>query len=163
MPAKYTNDVVIVRVPVVSPDGGAAWRALYEEEAPDAEPVEDDEGAAAHRAQADALEIEAQAKRRLADEYDAAQERGEVSSGRDGPGAGVLHGNAKATVADLGLTRKAIHEARQLRDAEEASPGVIRRTLDERLATGRPLVARLRAEHLAIVTDSPPLGCSGPR
>ncbi len=32
----------------------------------------------AHRAQADALEIEAMAKRRLADEYDAAQERGEV-------------------------------------------------------------------------------------
>jgi hypothetical protein len=32
----------------------------------------------AHRAQADALEIEAGAKRRLADEYDAAQERGEV-------------------------------------------------------------------------------------
>jgi hypothetical protein len=35
--------------------------------------------AAAHRAQADALEIEAQAKRRLADEYDAAQDRGEVA------------------------------------------------------------------------------------
>jgi len=30
-----------------------------------------------HRAQADALEIEATAKRRLADEYDVAQERGE--------------------------------------------------------------------------------------
>ncbi len=38
--------------------------------------------AAAHRAQADALEIEAAAKRRLADEYDAAQETGEVA----GPG-----------------------------------------------------------------------------
>ena len=37
---------------------------------------------AAYRAQADALEIEAQAKRRLADEYDAAQERGEVATGR---------------------------------------------------------------------------------
>jgi hypothetical protein len=34
--------------------------------------------AKAHRAQADALEIEAMAKRRLADEYDAAQLRGEV-------------------------------------------------------------------------------------
>ena len=31
-------------------------------------------------AQADALEIEAQAKRRLASEYDAAQERGEVQT-----------------------------------------------------------------------------------
>ena len=38
--------------------------------------------------------IEAGAKRRLANEYDAAQERGEVSTGRDGPGAGVLNGNA---------------------------------------------------------------------
>ncbi|MEY9532152.1 hypothetical protein [Sinorhizobium fredii] len=35
--------------------------------------------AAAHRAQADALEIESTAKRRLADAYDAAQERGEVA------------------------------------------------------------------------------------
>lgn len=33
--------------------------------------------AAAHRAQADVLEIESIAKRRLADEYDAAQDRGE--------------------------------------------------------------------------------------
>ena len=72
------------------------------------------------------MEIAAQAKRRLADEYDAAQERGEVSTGRDGPGAGVLDGNAKATVSDLGLTQKAIHEARQLRDAKAADPGVIR-------------------------------------
>lgn len=32
---------------------------------------------ATHRTQADALEIEARAKRRLADEYDAAQEHGE--------------------------------------------------------------------------------------
>lgn len=35
-----------------------------------------------HRRQADFLEIEAMAKRRLADEYDAAQERGEVAKGR---------------------------------------------------------------------------------
>jgi hypothetical protein len=74
--------------------------------------------AAAHLAQADALEIEALAKRMLADEYDAAQERGEVASGRDGPGAGVADGNAKATAADVGLSRKDVHEARLIRDAE---------------------------------------------
>jgi len=34
---------VVVRVPVVSPDNGAAWRALYEGEPPAAEPVEDEE------------------------------------------------------------------------------------------------------------------------
>ncbi|MGY4286143.1 hypothetical protein ACVWXO_005363 [Bradyrhizobium sp. LM2.7] len=39
--------------------------------------------AAAYRAQADALDIEAQAKRRLADEYDAAQARGEVAKQGD--------------------------------------------------------------------------------
>ena len=82
--------------------------------------------AAARHAQADALEIEAQAKRRLADEYDAAQQRGEVATQSRG-GAniadGVPGGNTVATISDLGLTRKAIHEAQQLRDAED--PGWI--------------------------------------
>ena len=41
-----------------------------------------------------------------------------------------------ATAADLGLSRKAIHEARLIRDAEEAEPGIVRRTLDEKLARG---------------------------
>lgn len=91
---------------------------------------------AANRAQADALEIEAQAKRRLADEYDAAQERGDVQA----------HGRPKnlpdekvflpATAADLGLSHKEVHEARVIRDAEEAEPGIVRRTLDEKLARG---------------------------
>ena len=72
--------------------------------------------AAAHRAQADALEIEVKAKRRLADEYDAAQERGELAR----------HGQKRSDVpdgnisSDLGLTRKQIHEARQFRVAEDA-------------------------------------------
>lgn len=93
--------------------------------------------ATVHRTQADALEIEAQAKRRLADEYDAAQDRGEVAT-RDRGGAnlpnGVSGGNTVATVADLGLTRKQVHEARQIRDAEKADPGIVRRVLDQRLA-----------------------------
>lgn len=71
---------------------------------------------------ADAAEIEAQAKRRLADEYDAAQERGEVAANGQ-RGKAVPDGNSLATVSDLGLTRKAIHEARQLRDAEAADQG----------------------------------------
>lgn len=87
----------------------------------------DDVVAAAHRAQADALEIEALAKRRLADEYDAAQERGEVGQ-RTGRPKVVTDGNdfVPPAAADLGLTRKQIHEARQIRDAEEADPGVVR-------------------------------------
>ena len=68
-----------------------------------------------------------QAKRRLADEYDAAQERGEVQ--RHGK-VDIPDGNTKpATIAELGLTSKAIHEARQIRDAEEADPGIVRPAL----------------------------------
>jgi hypothetical protein len=55
-----------------------------------------------------------EAKRRLADEYDAAQERGEVASQGKPSGAEGL-----ATTADIGLTHKDIHEARVIRDAEE--------------------------------------------
>ena len=44
--------------------------------------VHDTVVAAAHRAQADALEIEAGAKRRLADECDGAQQRGRLGSER---------------------------------------------------------------------------------
>src|SRR5690242_3167214 len=63
--------------------------------------------AAAHRAQADALQIEAQAKRRLADEYDAAQERGEVR------GANQRTASSPEAVgaSEIGLTHKEIHEA----------------------------------------------------
>lgn len=100
--------------------------------------------AAAYRAQADALEIESQAKRRLADEYDAAQERGEVRTRADNQH--VPPGN-KPTVEEIGLTRKQIHEARQIRDAEKAEPGIIRRALDERLRRGEePTKAALRHE-----------------
>lgn len=111
--------------------------------------------AKAHRAQADALEIEAMAKRRLADEYDAAQVRGEVrTQGGDQ--------NSKAevcSVADIGLSHKDIHEARQIRDAEEAHPGVVRRTLDDRLKAGEePTKAAVRT---AISRRRPQLSESG--
>jgi hypothetical protein len=109
-----------------------------------AKAAHDDLLAAVHRAQADALEIEATAKRRLADEYDAAQARGEVAS--DGRPKTVGNDNGiPATSADLGLRRDQIHEARQIRDAEAADPGIVRRTLDERLDHGEePTRAALR-------------------
>jgi len=110
-----------------------------------AKQAHDDLIAAIYSAQGDAMMIEAQAKQRLADEYDAAQVRGEVASGRDGPGTGVLNGNAKATAADIGLTRKDIHDARMVRDAEAADPGVVRRAVDEAVAAGRePTKAMMR-------------------
>jgi hypothetical protein len=94
-----------------------------------------DQIAAAHRAQAQALEIEAGAKRRLADEYDAAQERGEVAKKNDGDRSSKAE-DLKPTITDLGLTHKDIHEARLIRDAEKADPGITRRTLDAQLAAG---------------------------
>ena len=101
-----------------------------------AKAAHDDLVAAAHRAQADALEIEAAAKRRLADEYDAAQERGEVVGAHNGARKRVDDDNAIVTSADLGLRRDQIHDARLIRDAEAAEPGIVRRTLDERLERG---------------------------
>jgi len=100
--------------------------------------------AAAHRVQADALTIEAGAKRRLADEYDAARDGGVVSA--RGQRTDLLPDEKKVpTVAELGLTHKDIHEARLIRDAEAADPGIVRRTLDERLARGEePTRAVLR-------------------
>ena len=108
-----------------------------------AKSAHDDLIAAAHRAQADALEIEAAAKRRLADEYDAAQARGEVK--RNGGDRSTVEDRNTASAADLGLRRDQIHDARLIRDAEEADPGIVRRTLDEKLARGEePNRAALR-------------------
>lgn len=80
-----------------------------------------------YRMQADASFIEARAKVRLADEYDAAQARGEVA----GHGRSKVEADNLTTAADLGLRRDQIHEARQIRDAERESPGLIRRALDQ--------------------------------
>jgi hypothetical protein len=103
---------------------------------------------AIRRAQADALEIETKAQCRLAAEYDAAQERGEAATRQNNPGTGghVPDGNMPpATAADLGISRKDIHEARVIRDAEAVEPGIVRRTLDEKLARGEePTRAALR-------------------
>lgn len=110
--------------------------------------------AAAYRAQADALEIEAQAKRRLADEYDAAQERGEVAANGGNRGnqfASVPQENS-ATAADIGLSRKDIHEARIIRDAEVIQPGIVKQTVSEALVNGEePTKALLRRASLRVV------------
>lgn len=66
------------------------------------------------------------AKRRRADEYDAAQDRGEVAANGQRTTA-LPEGKSLASVVDLGLTHKQVHEARQLRDAEKAEPGIVRR------------------------------------
>ena len=101
--------------------------------------------AAAHRVQADALEIKSRAKARLAEEYDAAKERGEVARGGRPKSVPEGNGSTPATSSDLGLTRRFIHEARELRDAEEADPGIVRRSLDQLVARSEePTQAALR-------------------
>lgn len=100
-----------------------------------------------HRAQAHALAIRARAEMRLAEEYDAAQERGEVAARgqQDRYRDNVGGDNFIATAADLGLRRDEIHEARRLRDAEAADPGVIERTVKGIVERGEePTRAALR-------------------
>jgi len=82
---------------------------------------------------ADALVIEAGAQVRLADEYDAAQQRGEVAKHSSGRPKIVPVANDLPTAKDVGLTRRQVHEARQVRDAEKATPGIVRKTVEERL------------------------------
>jgi uncharacterized protein YjiS (DUF1127 family) len=79
------------------------------------------------------------AKRRLADEYHAAQERGKLRrSAAIQRSINVLNkNNDLPTAADLGLSRKDIHEARAVRDAEKADPGIVRRTLNAAVSAGR--------------------------
>jgi hypothetical protein len=55
------------------------------------------------------------ANRRLADEYDAAQERGEIKK-TGNPNSSALE--ELPGVSEIGLTHKDIHEARIIRDAE---------------------------------------------
>ena len=106
---------------------------------------------AAHRAQAHALEIESKAKHRLADEYDGAQQRGEIQRHGGDRVSKVSTENLAPTVSDLGLTRKEVHDARVIRDAEHQEPGIVRRALDARLELGEePTRTALRK----MVTDA---------
>lgn len=100
-----------------------------------------------HRSQAHALAIRARAEMRLAEEYDAAQDRGEVAKHGGGRNFNVPARNVETTAADLGLARKDIHEARQFRDAEKAEPGLIKRSLDAMIERGEePTRAALKRE-----------------
>jgi hypothetical protein len=91
--------------------------------------------AACHQLQADALTIEALAQSRLANEYEAAQERGEVHK-HGGQGKRDIPDKNIHPVTDMGLTSKQIHEARTVRNAEKRSPGIVKKTLDAKLEAG---------------------------
>jgi hypothetical protein len=113
--------------------------------------------AAAYRVQADALEIEAQAKRRLADEYDAAQQRGEV--GRQGARNDLVQDGDEVvpTASDVGLDRRVIQDARLFRNAEKIAPGFVARTSEHSIAAGEePTRAKLKRAALEIVNGPTP-------
>jgi hypothetical protein len=106
--------------------------------------------AAAHRVQGDALLIESQAKHRLADEYDAAQERGEVATA----GNPNFSGTEKLPGwKDLSLPPKDLHEARKIRDAEQQEPGIVAKVVNEAIKHGQePTRAAIRR---AVVKKAP--------
>ncbi|WP_430501928.1 hypothetical protein, partial [Escherichia coli] len=80
-----------------------------------------------------------------AEEYDAEKAAGNVASGRPKS----LDGGEtfQPTAKDIGLRHDEIHEARKLRDAEQAEPGLIRRSLDAMIERGEePTRAALKRE-----------------
>lgn len=94
-----------------------------------------------HRSQAHALAIRARAEMRLAEEYDAAQDRGEVR----GANERTASRPEAVSAADVGLSHKEVHEARRLRDAEKAEPGIVARTINDMVESGEePTSAALR-------------------
>ncbi|MEM9764548.1 MAG: hypothetical protein AAF968_18930 [Pseudomonadota bacterium] len=84
----------------------------------------------------------ARAKLRQSDEYDAAQEAGEVAGHGGGRNFKGEADNVETTASDLGLRRDEIHEARRWRDAERDDPGVIERTVREIADRGNALLTK---------------------
>ena len=81
-----------------------------------------------YRLKGQALEIEARAKMRITDEYEAAQERGDVQKQGGlkqsiNPATDGVENDVAPTAADMGITSQEVHEGRALRDAEDEEPG----------------------------------------
>jgi hypothetical protein len=90
---------------------------------------------ACRKAMADSIVIEKQAECRLADEYDAAQQRGDVQPG--GRPKTIPNENSIPSVKDVGLSSKQVHEARVVRNAERKKPGIVRETVEAKLKEGK--------------------------
>lgn len=101
-----------------------------------------------YRAQADALEIEAQAKRKFADEYEAAQGRGEFV-GRANKGGKKLDDSPDAVLRlrDIGVGEHYANQARFIQRAEQQEPGIVKEVIDEIVERGiEPTKAALTRE-----------------
>lgn len=95
--------------------------------------------AACRKAMGDAIVIEEQATCRLADEYDAAQDRGEIPKKGGDRKSKIKLSKEKSdrAINSIGLTDAKIHQARIMRDAEKANPGFVRKLVDEQVLAGK--------------------------
>lgn len=87
----------------------------------------------ARRMQADALKIESLCYVAMADAVDEAQAKGELSRGGRPE---KVQGSDRFTLEDVGLDKRRLHEARQIRNAERAEPGFIDRVVEARVESG---------------------------
>ncbi|MVA47344.1 hypothetical protein GOZ83_20015 [Agrobacterium vitis] len=87
----------------------------------------------ARRMQADALDIESTCIISMANAVDEAQAKGEIAS--RGRPKNVDRENV-FTLEDIGLDRGDLHSARNLRNAELAEPGFVKRAIEVRLSEG---------------------------
>jgi hypothetical protein len=94
--------------------------------------------AALRRVQFDALMLGIQAQCRIADEYDAGQASGSVAGhgGNRGNQFAKVGGSNLATLAEIGLTKDQIFQARRVRDFEAENPGALRVVLETLLKAG---------------------------
>lgn len=103
-----------------------------------------------HRSQGHALAIRSRAEMRMAEEYDAAQPEEAKKGGRPKT---VPEQNGFPKAADLGISRKDVHEARRLRDAERAEPGIIGRTIESILDRGEEPTSNASRNCTATATE----------
>ncbi|WP_154664946.1 hypothetical protein [Allorhizobium undicola] len=88
----------------------------------------------ARRMQADALKIETICTIAMADAVDEAQAKGALLRGR--PDKEKVQDADHFSLNDVGIDKRRLHEARQLRDAARADPGFVERIVETRIAEG---------------------------
>ncbi len=87
----------------------------------------------ARRMQADALKIESLCYVAMADAVDDAQAKGKLSRGGRPE---TVQDADRFSLEDVGIDKRRLHEARQIRNAELANPGFIDRVVEQRLEEG---------------------------
>jgi len=103
-----------------------------------------------YMSQAQCVIIEGEAQARLADEYDLAQEKGEVAKVGKRKKDIIPEGNNKiSTIADLEISSKQIHEARKVRDVLRKDPTAIEDKVNALVEQGlEPTKAAIREQLL---------------